>query len=183
MGEAENAEKSFIGIGVIILITVIGVIAILILEFGNFKSTLIVLSVIPFGIIVAILGLLIAGETLGFTSIIGFIALIGIEIKNLLLLVDFTNQLREEGIELDEAIHQVGAIRFVPILLTSFASIAGLIPLVIEYSDLYSPLAIVLLIVGITSSTLPARLVTLVMYKLLPHKIIVKVQSEEIRLT
>jgi len=169
-GEAENAEKSFGGIGVIILITVFGMIAILILEFGNFKSTLIVLSVIPLGIVGAILGLLIAGETLGFTSVIGFIALIGIEIKNSLLLVDFTNQLREEGMELDEAIHQAGEIRFVPILLTSFTAIGGLIPLVIEYSDLYSPLAIVL-IGGITSSTLLARLVTPVMYKLLPPTI------------
>ncbi|PWK19442.1 multidrug efflux pump subunit AcrB [Arcicella aurantiaca] len=169
-GEAENAEKSFGGIGVIILITVFGMIAILILEFGNFKSTLIVLSVIPLGIVGAILGLLMAGETLGFTSVIGFIALIGIEIKNSLLLVDFTNQLREEGMELDEAIHQAGEIRFVPILLTSFTAIGGLIPLVIEYSDLYSPLAIVL-IGGITSSTLLARLVTPVMYKLLPPTI------------
>ena len=63
-------------------------------------------------------------------------------------------------------------------MLTSFTAIGGLIPLVIEYSDLYSPLAIVL-IGGITSSTLLARLVTPVMYKLLPPKIIVKVQSGE----
>lgn len=166
-GEAENAEKSFGGIGVIILITVFGMIAILILEFKSLKSTLIVLSVIPLGIVGAILGLIIAGENLSFTAVIGFIALIGIEIKNSLLLVDFTNQLREEGMDLDEAIHQAGEIRFVPILLTSFTAIGGLIPLVIEYSDLYSPLAIVL-IGGITSSTLLARLVTPVMYKLLP---------------
>jgi multidrug efflux pump subunit AcrB len=169
-GEAENAAKSLGGIGVVILITVFGMIAILILEFGNFKSTLIVLSVIPLGIVGAIVALLIAGETLGFTSIVGFIALIGIEIKNSLLLVDFTNQLRAEGMELDEAIHEAGEVRFVPILLTSFTAIGGMIPLVLEYSDLYSPLAIVL-IGGITSSTLLARLVTPVMYKLLPPKI------------
>lgn len=169
-GEAENAEKSFGGIGVIILITVFGMIAILILEFGSLKSTLIVLSVIPLGIVGAIVALLIAGVNLSFVAVIGFIALIGIEIKNSLLLVDFTNQLREEGMGLDEAIHTAGEIRFVPILLTSFTAIGGLIPLVIEYSDLYSPLAIVL-IGGITSSTLLARLVTPVMYKLLPPSI------------
>lgn len=145
-------------------------IAILILEFGSLKSTLIVLSVIPLGIVGAIVALLIAGVDLSFVAVIGFIALIGIEIKNSLLLVDFTNQLREEGMGLDEAIHTAGEIRFVPILLTSFTAIGGLIPLVIEYSDLYSPLAIVL-IGGITSSTLLARLVTPVMYKLLPPSI------------
>lgn len=169
-GEAENAEKSFGGIGVIILITVFGMIAILILEFRNFKSTLIVLSVIPLGIVGAILMLLLWGETLSFTAVVGFIALIGIEVKNSLLLVDFTNQLRQDGMELEEAIREAGEVRFVPIVLTSLTAIGGLVPLVIEYSDLYSPLALVL-IGGIISSTLLARLVTPVMYKLLPPTI------------
>ncbi|WP_044173004.1 efflux RND transporter permease subunit [Flectobacillus major] len=169
-GEAENAEKSFGGIGVIVLITVFGMIAVLILEFRNFKSTLIVLSVIPLGIVGAILMLLLWGETLSFTAVIGFIALIGIEVKNSLLLVDFTNQLREEGHGLEEAIREAGEVRFVPIVLTSLTAIGGLIPLVVEYSELYSPLALVL-IGGIISSTLLARLVTPVMYKLLPPSI------------
>lgn len=170
-GEAENAEKSFGGIGVIVLITVFGMIAILILEFRNFKSTLIVLSVIPLGIVGAILMLLLWGETLSFTAVIGFIALVGIEVKNSLLLVDFTNQLREEGFGLEEAIREAGEVRFVPIVLTSLTAIGGLVPLVVEYSELYSPLALVL-IGGIISSTLLARLVTPVMYKLLPPTII-----------
>lgn len=169
-GEAENAQKSFGGLGVIIIITVFGMISILILEFGNFKSTLIVLSVIPLGIVGSILMLFLWGETLSFTAIVGFIALIGIEVKNSLLLVDYTNQLREQGMELNAAIKEAGEVRFVPILLTSLTAIGGLTPLVVEYSDLYSPLALVL-IGGIISSTLLSRLVTPVMYKLLPPKI------------
>jgi multidrug efflux pump subunit AcrB len=176
-GEAESTKKSFGGLGVIIIITVFGMIAILILEFGNFKSTLIVLSVIPLGIVGAILMLFLWGETLSFTAIVGFIALIGIEVKNSLLLVDFTNQLREEGMEMEQAIREAGEVRFVPILLTSLTAIGGLTPLVVEYSDLYSPLALVL-IGGIISSTLLSRLVTPVMYKLLPPKVVVK--NEEI---
>lgn len=177
-GEAENAEKSFGGIGVIVLITVFGMIAVLILEFKNFKSTLIVLSVIPLGIVGAILMLLLWGETLSFTAVIGFIALIGIEVKNSLLLVDFTNQLREEGYGLEEAIREAGEVRFVPIVLTSLTAIGGLVPLVVEYSALYSPLALVL-IGGIISSTLLARLVTPVMYKLLPPSVEVKKEGFE----
>lgn len=169
-GEAESAQKSFGGLGIIIIITVFGMIAILILEFGNFKSTLIVLSVIPLGIVGAILMLFLWGETLSFTAIVGFIALIGIEVKNSLLLVDYTNQLREGGMELEDAIREAGEVRFVPILLTSLTAIGGLTPLVVEYSDLYSPLALVL-IGGIISSTLFSRLVTPVMYKLLPPKV------------
>ncbi len=169
-GEAENAKKSFGGLGVIIIITVFGMISILILEFGNFKSTLIVLSVIPLGIVGSILMLFLWGETLSFTAIVGFIALIGIEVKNSLLLVDYTNQLRQDGMELNAAIKEAGEVRFVPILLTSLTAIGGLTPLVVEYSDLYSPLALVL-IGGIISSTLLSRLVTPVMYKLLPPQV------------
>ncbi|MFN7119835.1 MAG: efflux RND transporter permease subunit [Saprospiraceae bacterium] len=169
-GEVESQEESFAGIGLIILVTVFGLLAVLILEFRTFKSTLIVLSVIPLGIIGAILILLFSGNTLSFTATIGLIALAGIEVKNSILLVDFTNQLREDGASLEEAIQKAGEIRFVPILLTSLTAIGGLIPLVLEYSPLYSPLALVL-IGGLISSTLLSRLVTPVMYKLLPPKI------------
>ena len=107
------------------------------------------------------------GYTLSFSAIIGFVALIGIEIKSSILLVDFTNQLRAEGTALDEAIERAGKIRFVPIVLTSLTAIGGLIPLAIQGSSLYSPLAIVI-IGGLVSSTLLSRLVTPVLYKLLP---------------
>jgi multidrug efflux pump subunit AcrB len=166
-GEKESQEESFGGLGLIILITVFGFLGVLILEFKTFKSILIVLSVIPLGIVGGLAMLFLTGETLSFTATIGFIALVGIEVKNSLLVVDFTNQLREQGKGIEEAIIEAGEIRFVPILLTSMTAIGGLLPLVIEYSALYSPLALVL-IGGLISSTLLSRLVTPVMYKLLP---------------
>ena len=169
-GEVESQEESFAGIEIIILITIFGLFGVLILEFKTFKSTLIVLSVIPLGIIGAILILYFAGQTLSFTATIGLIALAGIEVKNSILLVDFTNQLRQDGATLEEAIQKAGEIRFVPILLTSLTAIGGLLPLVIEYSPLYSPLALVL-IGGLISSTLLSRLVTPVLYKLLPPRL------------
>lgn len=169
-GEKESQEESFGGLGLIILITVFGFLGVLILEFKTFKSILIVLSVIPLGIVGGLAMLFLTGETLSFTATIGFIALVGIEVKNSLLVVDFTNQLREQGKGIEEAIIEAGEIRFVPILLTSMTAIGGLLPLVIEYSALYSPLALVL-IGGLISSTLLSRLVTPVMYKLLPPKV------------
>ncbi len=111
------------------------------------------------------------GYDLSFTATIGLVALIGIEIKNSILLVDFTNQLREQGVALDDAITQAGEIRFLPILLTSATAIGGLLPLAVQGSGLYSPLAIVI-IGGLISSTLLGRLVTPVMYKLLPPSIV-----------
>lgn len=165
-GELENRQESFGGLGTAILVAAFGVIAILVLEFRTFKSTLIVASVIPLGVIGGLVALLISGDTLSFTANVGFVALMGIEVKNSILLVDFTNQLREEGATLDDAIKRAGEARFVPILLTTLTAIGGLIPLVLEKSSLYSPLAVVIL-GGLVSSTLLARVVTPVLYKLL----------------
>ncbi len=169
-GEVENKQESFGGLTTIILITVFGFIAVLVLEFGNFKSTLIVLSVIPLGVIGAVTMLFLTGNPLSFVAVVGLIALAGIEVKNSILLVDFTHQLRERGVELNEAIEKAGEIRFVPIVLTSLTAIGGLIPLAIEGNPLYSPLALVI-IGGLISSTLLSRLVTPVMYKLLPPRV------------
>ena len=117
-----------------IIIALLGIVAVLVLEFGSFKSTLIVLTVVPFGIAGGIVVLALTGNTISFTAMIGFIALIGIETKNSILLVDFTNQLRAEGVPLDEAIERAGEIRFLPILLTSATAIGGLLPLAVQNS-------------------------------------------------
>ena len=140
------------------------------LEFGNFKSTLIVLTVVPLGVFGGLLMLLLSGNDISFVASIGFVALVGIEIKNSILLVDFTNRLREQGVALDEAIEQAGEIRFLPILLTSATAIGGLLPLALQNIGLYSPMSWVI-IGGLITSTLLARLVTPVMYKLIPPAI------------
>lgn len=166
-GELESRQESFAGIGSAILIAIFGIFAILILEFRTYKGTLIVLSVIPLGIMGGILMLFITGYTLSFSAAVGFVALIGIEIKNSILLVDFTNQLRQQGTPLDEAIIKAGEIRFLPVLLTTMTAIGGLLPIALGKSGMYSPLAWVI-IGGLITSTLLARLVTPVMYKLMP---------------
>lgn len=169
-GEVESSQRSFGGMGTIILITIFGLLAVLILEFKTFKSTLIVLSVIPLGVIGAVLMLLATGYPFSFTVAVGLIALMGIEVKNSILLVDFTNQLRADGRGLDEAIQEAGEVRFVPILLTSLTAIGGLIPLALEENPLYSPLSYVM-IGGLISSTLLSRIVTPVLYKLLAPRV------------
>jgi multidrug efflux pump subunit AcrB len=166
-GELESRQESFGGVGIAVIVAVFMVLAILVLEFGTFRSTLIVASVIPLGVMGGILALWVTGYTLSFTATIGFVALIGIEIKNSILLVDFTNQLRSEGVPLLEAVERAGEIRFLPIVLTTLTAIGGLLPLALEGSALYSPLAWVI-IGGLITSTLLARLVTPVMYRLLP---------------
>jgi len=169
-GEIESRQESFAGIGSAILVAVFAIFAILLLEFKTYRGTLIVLSVIPLGIMGGIIMLFLTGYTLSFAASIGFVALIGIEIKNSILLVDFTNQLREQGTPLNEAILKAGEIRFLPVLLTTMTAIGGLLPIALGKSNLYSPLAWVI-IGGLFTSTLLARLVTPVMYKLIPPEI------------
>ena len=166
-GEVESRKESFGGLGGAILIAAFGILAILVLEFGSFRGTLIVASVIPLGFIGGILGLWLTGYSLSFMAAIGFVALIGIEIKNSILLVEFTDQLRAEGVELKAAIEQAGEIRFLPVVLTTMTALGALLPLALQGSGLYSPLAVVI-IGGLISSLLLSRLVTPVLYSLLP---------------
>jgi multidrug efflux pump subunit AcrB len=143
------------------------ILAVLILEFKTFRGTLIVASVIPLGVIGGIVALYLTGNTLSFTAMIGFVALVGIEIKTSILLVDFTNQLRSGGMALEAAIRRAGEVRFLPIVLTSLTAIGGLMPLALQGEGLYAPLAWVI-IGGLVSSTLLARVVTPVLYRMWP---------------
>jgi len=170
-GEAESEGDAFGGGFVtVIILTVFLFIAVLILQFKTFKGILIVLSVIPLGVIGGVSMLWFTGNPMSFIAIIGFIGLAGIEVKNSILLVDFTNQLRQDGEELNAAIEKAADLRFLPVVLTSLTAIGGLTPLAISTNPLISPLALVL-IGGLITSTLLSRIVTPVMYKLIPPSI------------
>ena len=113
-GEAEAQSESFGGFGPAIIIACFGILAVLLLEFGSFSSAAVVAFVIPFGIMGGLIALYLGKESLSYTSIIGFIALVGIEIKNSILLVEFANQERARGTPLREAIERAGEVRFLP---------------------------------------------------------------------
>lgn len=165
-GEARASANSFAGLGPIVMLALFGILSVLVLEFGRFRETLVVAGVIPLGMFGGLIALLLTGNSLSYNAVIGFVALIGIEIKNSILLVDFTTQLRQQGVELREAIERAGEVRFLPVLLTSVTAIGGLLPLALSGSGLFSPLAWVI-IGGLVSSTLLSRVVTPVMYLLL----------------
>lgn len=170
-GEAESEGDAFgSGFMSVIISTVFLFVAVLILQFKSFKGLLIVLSVIPLGMIGGVSMLWLTGNPMSFIAIIGFIGLAGIEVKNSILLVDFTNQLRREGVELHAAIEKAGAMRFLPVVLTSLTAIGGLIPLAVSTNPIISPLAWVL-IGGLISSTLFSRIITPVMYLMFPPEI------------
>jgi multidrug efflux pump subunit AcrB len=168
-GEAESSARSFGGLLPAIVVASVGILAVLVLEFGSFRNVLAVATVIPLGFFGAVLALWLTGNSLSFTAAVGMIALVGIEIKNSILLVDFTEQLRADGMDVRTAVERAGETRFLPVLLTSITAIGGLLPLAVEGSGLYSPMAITM-IGGLISSTLLARIATPALYLLLAEK-------------
>jgi len=181
-GEIESRQESFGGIGSAIIVAVFAIMAILVLEFHSFRTTLVVASVIPLGFVGGMIALFLTGNTLSFTATIGFVALVGIEIKTSILLVDFADGLRRQGWSLDDAIQRAGEVRFVPVVLTAMTAIGGLLPLALQGSSLYSPLAWVI-IGGLLSSTLIARLVTPAMYRVLAPPVLELEESEVVAST
>ncbi|MEM8827514.1 MAG: efflux RND transporter permease subunit, partial [Pseudomonadota bacterium] len=168
-GVIQATQESFGGLGPIIIFAALGMLAVLIAEFGNFRETLVVAGVVPLGMFGGIIALFLTGYPISFTGVIGFVAMIGIEIKNSILLVDFTTQLRERGLGLREAVEKAGEIRFLPVLLTSVTAVGGLMPLAVSGTSLYAPLAWVI-IGGLVSSTILSRIVTPVMYLLIARR-------------
>jgi len=97
-------------------------------QFNSFTHPIVVLLALPFSVSGALLMLYIMGQSLNVYSVLGLILLMGIAKKNSIMLVDFTNQIRERGVERHEALLQACPVRLRPILMTSIATIAGALP-------------------------------------------------------
>jgi multidrug efflux pump subunit AcrB len=165
-GEKNERSNNFSSVGSALFIALFGIIAILILQFKTVKGVLIVASAIPLGIFGSVIALWILGYTFSISAFVGIITLIGLEVKNTIISVDFTNQMRAKGHTIDEAIQLARKERFLPILLTTLTAVCGLIPLIMENSLFYSPLATVI-VGGLISSFFLTRFLEPVLYKLL----------------
>jgi len=133
-GEAEEAAETndnFIAGFIIVLICIYALLAI---PFKSYGQPFIVMSVIPFGIIGAILGHILMMRDLSFLSIVGMLALTGVVVNDSLVLVDTINQLRRRGMSVFDAVLNSGMLRFRPVLLTSITTFAGLTPLLLDFS-------------------------------------------------
>jgi multidrug efflux pump subunit AcrB len=165
-GEIEKRKESFGGLATALYISIFAIVAVLILAFNGARATLIVASAIPLGIFGSTVALWLGGYTFSFTAFIGIVTLVGLEVKNTIIIVDFTNQMRRAGHPVDKAIELAREERFTPIFLTTLTAVFALLPLVMEHSAFFSPLALVL-IGGLLSSLLLTRFVEPVFYKLL----------------
>ncbi len=116
------------------ILALIGIYALMAIPFKSYSQPLMVMSAIPFGLIGAILGHILLGLDISLLSLSGMIAVAGVVVNDNLVLVDYINRKRDEGVELSLAIREAGATRFRPIILTSLTTFAGLTPLMLERS-------------------------------------------------
>ncbi len=166
-GQFENQKRAMARLSIIIPIVLFLIAFMLFLTFRSLKNTLLIIINVPLALIGGILGLLISGEYLSVPASVGFIALFGIAVQNGLVLISYINQLRQEGINMQNAIMQGCLLRLRPVLMTAFTTILGLIPLLLSKgigSEVQRPLAVVV-VSGLFTSTILTLLVLPSLYE------------------
>jgi len=168
-GETEEQAVIFGQIVVAIGVAIMLMYFVLVVQFGSFLEPFAILLSLPLSLIGVMLALLATGDTLNIMSMIGVVLLMGIVAKNAILLIDFAKWSEEAGLERREALIQAGRVRLRPILMTTFALIAGMVPVALgsgEGGDFRAPLGISV-IGGVLTSTLLTLLVIPTVYETL----------------
>jgi len=168
-GESEDQGEVFGQIFTALGVAVLLMYLILVLQFGSFMDPLAILVSLPLSMIGVMLALSLTDHTINIMSMIGIILLAGIVAKNAILLIDFAKWAREkQGMPLREALIEAGAIRLRPILMTTFALVAGMIPVALgggEGAQFRAPLGVAV-IGGVLTSTLLTLLVVPTIYEI-----------------
>ncbi len=156
-GASRDQEEVFSRMG-IALVTGVGLMyLILVIQFGSFTAPLPVMLSLPLSLIGVVIALLLTRGTLNLMSFIGVIMLCGLVAKNAILLLDAARTLEHQGMDREEALMQAGRKRFRPILMTTFALIAGMMPVAVgigEGGEFYRPMAVAIIGGTITSTLL-----------------------------
>lgn len=165
-GEYEDLEETFSDLILLFLLIVILVYIVMASQFESFSKPFIIMMSVPFAISGVILALFITGISLDMIGALGAIMLVGIVVKNGIVLVDFTNLMRDRGYELNEAIALSGASRLRPVLMTACTTILGMLPMALSVgagSEMWRPMGVVI-IGGLTVSTVVTLIVVPVLY-------------------
>jgi HAE1 family hydrophobic/amphiphilic exporter-1 len=172
-GSSQAFAESFSSLGFAFLLGLVVAYMVLATQFNAFSHPFTVLLALPFSISGALMALFVAGQSLNVYSLLGMILLMGIAKKNSILLVDFTNQLREQGAERHDALLEACPLRLRPILMTSIATIAGALPPAMAIgpgAEVQRPMALAL-VGGMAVSTLLTLFVVPAAYSLLDDAI------------
>ncbi|MCP3098248.1 efflux RND transporter permease subunit [Myxococcus sp. K15C18031901] len=163
MGKTASAFGMALGLGILLLYMILAS------QFGSYIHPFTIMLSLPFAFIGAIAALLLSGHALSMIALIGVIMLMGLVVKNGILLVDFTQQLRDAGKSARDALLQAAPVRLRPILMTTIAMVAGMVPVALAQGDgaeTRVPMALVI-IGGLVSSTVLTLVVVPVVYSLL----------------
>jgi multidrug efflux pump subunit AcrB len=167
-GAVEDQRESFSDMITLLALIVLLVYIVMATQFESFVMPFIIMFTMPFAFTGVFLALYLTGTTLSLIALIGAIMLVGIVVKNGIVIVDFTNLLRERGASISQAVITAGKSRLRPVLMTSMTTVLGMLPLalgIVEGSALWQPMGIAV-IGGLTFSTLLTLLIVPVVYSI-----------------
>lgn len=173
-GQFENQQKAMARLAVVVPLVVGLIFLLLFFTFGNFRQAALILLAIPFAMVGGLLALMLGGLYLSVPASVGFIALFGVAVLNGVVKISYINQLREQGMPLDEAVLSGMVLRLRPVLMTAVVAMTALIPLLLATgpgSEIQRPLATVV-IGGLFSSTALVLVVMPVLYRWMEQRVI-----------
>ncbi len=165
-GQFENQQRAMRRLSIIVPSAILLVLVMLWLSFGQMRHACIIIVNVPLALIGGVLGLLVCGEYLSVPASVGFIALFGIAVQNGMVLVTYFNDLRAQGMSIENAVRVGALLRLRPVLMTALTTVLGLLPLLLARgvgSDVQRPLATVV-VFGLTTSTLLTLFVLPIVY-------------------
>jgi len=168
-------------LAVVVPITLLIIFLLLFSSFNSLKNSLLILLNVPLALVGGVVGLWISGQNLSVPASVGFIALFGIALLNGIVLVTYLNQLRQEGLSIDESSIQGASLRLRPVLMTALAAALGMIPLLFSTgigSEVQRPLATVV-VGGLVTSTILTLLVLPALYKWFAVEVEYELSSEQ----
>lgn len=154
-GTMDSIVETFTSLLVVLIVAILLVYMIMAAQFESFIHPFIIMFSLPLALTGGIMGLFVTGNTITATSFMGFIMLVGMVVNNAIVLVDYTNQLRERGMGCVEALEKAGPTRLRPILMTTLTTVLGMVPMALstaEGTEMQRPMAITI-IFGMTLST------------------------------
>ncbi|MEA5568807.1 efflux RND transporter permease subunit [Anabaena sp. UHCC 0399] len=168
-GDSARQSEVFGSFASTLVLSAVCIIVVLILLFKSWVDPVVIGASLPLAVVGAMLALLFTKSDFGMISLIGFVFLLGLANKNAILLVDYISQLRKAGLERTEAILQAGPVRLRPIMMTTFSTILGMLPIALGFgagSELRSPMAVAIA-GGLVTSTILSLIVVPVVYAIL----------------
>lgn len=181
-GAAADQAESFGDIGMLLILVVLLVYIVMATQFESLRMPFIIMFTLPFAFTGVFVALFITGTPLSLIALIGSVMLVGIVVKNGIVLVDFTNLQRDRGLTVNQAVITAGKSRLRPVLITSLTTILGLMPLAIglgEGSETWQPMGIAI-IGGMTVSTALTLIVVPVLYSVFGGRMLVKKKRQRI---